>query len=499
MALRNRIEDAEYMQGRDVPKLFNEMANALLKHRPEDVLTFLSHWINRKLWDKMEQQHKEMQVSPQLQQQQQQMHMHMQMQMQMHAHHMHMQQMMHMQRLNQAAQGQQEIQGSPTQAQQPPFPPPSSSAQPNEPLLALQQSPPPQQQPPPPPPHAANVQPPPLDGGLVASPPPQPMQHVPSPHVPPPLPPVEMNPRPTPDQLSGEFASPRGKFEILHMISEGHYGVVYKAIDMDTGKDVAVKKVPIEGDWVTTEYYHMLHCQEAPASRTVKALGCYYEIETDLLWIVMELLAESLESKQPDPQGAYLQEKNIKEIVLELVFGVSSLHECGRVHLDIKPANILWHPIDRNWKIADFGTMQVIGDKCIQLGDFCYMAPEVATSRGLFVDKSDIWSIGALALAMTDGNPPLHREEPALLMYIHDQTCMVPTFWEPQRWSDDFRDFVFQCFRKDTELRPSAKSLLNHPWLSSLTTGAPSAGPPLLPPPKPGADGPKPTGEELYV
>mmetsp|Transcript_135322 Transcript_135322/g.234624 ORF Transcript_135322/g.234624 Transcript_135322/m.234624 type:complete len:491 (-) Transcript_135322:1286-2758(-) len=270
--------------------------------------------------------------------------------------------------------------------------------------------------------------------------------------------------RPSPESLKKRFPSPYENYHLGERISSGHYGTVYKGINKSNDEIVAIKKVAIDGHWVVSEYDNLVHC----TSKTVVGCdGCYYSEEEDMLWLVMEFLNYTLERDLPN--GNYLKEEFLAGVIQQLLVALRDVHAKGRVHLDVKPANLLYSRID-DIKLGDFGTMATIGEPCIQLGDFCFMAPEVAYSRGLFTDRSDVWSVGAVAITLADGGPPLCREDPKLLMYIHYETCMVPSLWEPHRWSKEFRDFLSRCFVKDTEHRPSCDELLKDPWIAKYAT-----------------------------
>eukprot|EP00906_Rhabdomonas_costata_P010522 RCo014765 len=269
--------------------------------------------------------------------------------------------------------------------------------------------------------------------------------------------------RPSPAELSAQFRSPQGLFGELTCISQGHYGTVYKTLWLEPNLEVAVKKVAIDGHWVINEYNNLIHCA---CPHVVLCYGCFYDRDEDMLWFVMELLEHTLEDVIPQASDPLPKEEFLVGILTQCLLAAKELHARKRVHLDLKPANMLYNDLGAV-KVGDLGTMSVIGDPCIQLGDFCFMAPEVAYSQGLFTDRSDIWSIGALALTLADGAPPMAGEDPNTLMYIHHETCLSPGLMEPHKWSPEFNDFIRKCFLKNVEQRPSASDLLQHPWIQA--------------------------------
>lgn len=91
------------------------------------------------------------------------------------------------------------------------------------------------------------------------------------------------------------------------------------------------------------------------------------------------------------------------------------------------------------------------------------MAPEVVEQSGA-TTASDIWSVGCVVIELLEGQPPYHELEPmpALFRIVNDDCPPLPDSASPV-----VRDFLLQCFQKDSNLRISARKLLKHPWMVS--------------------------------
>ncbi|CAF4345922.1 unnamed protein product, partial [Adineta steineri] len=119
-------------------------------------------------------------------------------------------------------------------------------------------------------------------------------------------------------------------------------------------------------------------------------------------------------------------------------------------------------------KIADFGTSKRLAGLhlCTEdnVGTLQYMCPDVvlvpATGYGPGVD---IWSVGCTVIEMATGKRPFHNvvNQYALLLKLGNDK-QPPDI--PSELSDAAKDFLAKCF-EPTEKRPSAKDLLNHPFL----------------------------------
>jgi serine/threonine protein kinase len=127
------------------------------------------------------------------------------------------------------------------------------------------------------------------------------------------------------------------------------------------------------------------------------------------------------------------------------------------------------------FSLADFGVSAKLnspgGRARTFIGTPYWMAPEVikcdpenATSRSANYDcKADIWSIGITAIEMADKNPPLSDIHPMRALYLIPDADLGLA--KPKNWSKTFVDFISCCLTKDPEKRPSAKEILNHPFM----------------------------------
>ncbi|VDO81127.1 unnamed protein product [Schistosoma curassoni] len=163
-------------------------------------------------------------------------------------------------------------------------------------------------------------------------------------------------------------------------------------------------------------------CQEIHTLREcrhpniVQFYGSY--LRNNKLWICMEYCGGQsmqdiyLYTRRP------LEEDCIAFVSRETLQGLNFMHNRGRIHRDIKGANILLTD-DGHVKVADFGVAAQlntsIAKRTTLIGTPYWMAPEVASieSRGSGYDgKCDIWGVGITAIEYAELQPPMFDLDP---------------------------------------------------------------------------------------
>lgn len=169
-------------------------------------------------------------------------------------------------------------------------------------------------------------------------------------------------------------------------------------------------------------------------------------------------------------------ENTVSSFVRGCLRGLYHIHGSGIIHRDIKPGNILLSDMscDAEVKIADFGSAvrMTISNQLVETADTVgtpwYMSPESITYKSH--PKSDIWSLGVMTYQLLTGYMPFDdfTSVPPRLSQICNSIFNDDPKWTGKRWeniSEEARDFIKQCLKKDWQNRPYADELLMHSWL----------------------------------
>ncbi|KFZ57529.1 Serine/threonine-protein kinase 10, partial [Antrostomus carolinensis] len=171
-----------------------------------------------------------------------------------------------------------------------------------------------------------------------------------------------------------------------------------------------------------------------------------------------------------------LTEPQIQVICRQMLEALHYLHSKKIIHRDLKAGNVLLTQ-DGDIKLADFGVsaknVKTLQKRDSFIGTPYWMAPEVVMCETMkdtpYDYKADIWSLGITLIEMAQIEPPHHELNPMRVL-LKIAKSDPPTLSCPSKWSLEFRDFLKTALDKNPETRPSAAQLLEHPFVSKVTS-----------------------------
>ncbi|XP_040161910.1 mitogen-activated protein kinase kinase kinase kinase 5 isoform X1 [Anopheles arabiensis] len=265
--------------------------------------------------------------------------------------------------------------------------------------------------------------------------------------------------------------NPEDEYELIHKIGSGTYGDVYKAKKLQSNELAAIKVIKLEpGDDIQIIQQEILMMRDCRHSNIISYYGSY--MRHDKLWICMEYCGGGSLQDIYQVTGP-LTELQIAYMCRETLRGLSYLHSMGKIHRDIKGANILLTERG-DVKLADFGVSAqitaTINKRRSFIGTPYWMAPEVAAveRKGGYNHLCDIWACGITAIELAELQPPMFDLHPMRALFLMSKSGFKPpTLKEKDRWSTNFHSFLKVALTKNPKKRPTAERLLQHAFFQS--------------------------------
>ena len=199
------------------------------------------------------------------------------------------------------------------------------------------------------------------------------------------------------------------KYDIIEIIGQGMYGKVYKAINKSEQKYYAIKTLNFqnvsEKERLNIEMEINL-LQELKHPSIVLYKESFLDENQNLNIVTTFCEGGDLYQKIFKTQKNYFPEKVIINSLVQLLLGLSYIHDKKIVHRDIKTKNIFIQN-ERTLRIGDFGIAKICSSNQNKsknlnkmMGTPLYMAPECFKQNKKYSYKSDIWSLGCCIYEM---------------------------------------------------------------------------------------------------
>jgi len=263
----------------------------------------------------------------------------------------------------------------------------------------------------------------------------------------------------------------RKNYEFISMLGNGAYGKVRLYRDRNYKELLfAIKTLKKEG--IPQYQFNLLKSEVNILSNLdhpniVKYFGVF---EDDYyVHIVMEYLkGYDLYKIISLKKYTGFDEKDMCEIIQQLLKALSFIHSQNIIHRDIKPENILFAN-KRNYstlKLIDFGLATYSKKDTKSVGTPYYMAPEMIDGHS--VPQSDIWSVGIIVYLMLTGKYAFQAKEGENLYekIKNNEIDMEPLI--ESECSEEAKDFIVKCLKKKYQERMTTSQCLEHAWITKF-------------------------------
>ena len=224
-------------------------------------------------------------------------------------------------------------------------------------------------------------------------------------------------------------------YEILSKIAAGGMGVVYRALQLELNRVVALK-ILFER-FASTPKHLKQFFREARLSAVLNHpnLVHIFEMGTEqgFFYYSMELVEGTNLGDRLKQESKFCQEDAL-DIIIQAGRGLEHIHSFDIVHRDIKPSNFIIRP-DGIVKIMDLGLARQLGTaqkRAATMGTPYYMAPELIHNPQEADQRADIYALGVSFYKMLTGVYPITGSDAhEILKNISEQQPKPVTDLEP--------------------------------------------------------------------
>ena len=209
------------------------------------------------------------------------------------------------------------------------------------------------------------------------------------------------------------------KYELIRVIGDGTYGIVYEGINKETKEKVAIKKLKQKCQTLEEckSEMEIIILEQSHHENIIRLKEIIRDFNSEVSYIfeycdcnLLQFIDIHKENNKKIPEPI------IREIILQLTKGLKYIHSKNYFHRDLKPENILLilnkydllnlsnnniNDSGIKVKIADFGTAKKIPTKdALTITEYIctrwYRSPECVLRTDYYNEKSDIWALGCI-------------------------------------------------------------------------------------------------------
>ena len=271
-------------------------------------------------------------------------------------------------------------------------------------------------------------------------------------------------------------AAPRvlggGRFEIRGTLGVGGAGIVYRVLDHQLGREVALKHLRRASGRELYRFKREFRQLADIVHPNLVALHELYAAGDD--WFFTMELVEGVSfidwvrpGRAPGPTRTRadiaqtpVDEARLRAALVQLADALVALHEAGKLHRDLKPSNVL---VTAEGRVAllDFGLVAAIAEgnpERLAVGTPVYMSPEQAADQPLG-EASDWYALGAMLYEALVGRRPFEGDSEQVMTRKQRELPASPLQLAP-RTPPDLAGLCMQLLQPAPQARPRGATIL---------------------------------------
>ncbi|MFY7068624.1 WD40 repeat domain-containing serine/threonine protein kinase [Nocardiopsis changdeensis] len=256
-----------------------------------------------------------------------------------------------------------------------------------------------------------------------------------------------------------EPSDPRriGGYRLVARLGEGGMGQVYLARTA-SGRQVAVKV--IRPGLVQDRDFRTRFAREVDAARRVGGFHTAQVVDADLEseppWIATAYIPGPTLHQRVRDQGP-VTPPDLHTLIVGLAEGLRAVHDCGLVHRDLKPGNVVLS--GDGPRIIDFGIARPLDAESLTtreavFGTLPYMSPE-QTENSHVGPASDVFSLGSVLAYAATGINPFNADSMAATI-----RRLIGPPPDPGDIDPSTRALIADCWNHDPDRRPTPEAIL---------------------------------------
>lgn len=264
------------------------------------------------------------------------------------------------------------------------------------------------------------------------------------------------------------------QFDLIKPIASGGMGVVWKAVNRELGRTVAVKLIQqnkVVGNPERQLMYQQRFLVEAQAAArlTHPNIVQIHSIHNTAGQLYYEMdLIEGGNLRDLIQGNAIVSVSRAVELMKDIASAIDHAHRRGVIHRDLKPENILLKD-GKSPMVTDFGLAKLVdSDTALTqddtaMGTMGYMAPEQFRDAATVTISADIYSMGAMLYELLTGEVPIaYKGDITSFSDRVENFDPLPPQRSDRSVSRDIQNVCLKCLAKKPEQRyRSAADLMN--------------------------------------